>query len=241
MAFGLKSFGFKGRAGAPENLPENVRQALESWRASPAPALDEPHFHTRYVVIDVATTGPRAEENELRGISAVGLQTGAIVAADAFALDLSGADAEDSAPQGDLTIETRSGPSLRGAVDSQLMAFLAYAAKAPLVTYHAPFVGGFLQHAYKARLAVDFQPQWIDLAWLLPSLFKDKSPTVRPLDDWLEIFAIDSGGRRDTMTNTLMLARLFQMLLVRANDQEILTAGKLIEESKSASFLRRTH
>ena len=55
MAFGLKSFGFKGRAGAPANLPDSVRQALESWRASPTPALDEPHFHTRYVVIDVAT------------------------------------------------------------------------------------------------------------------------------------------------------------------------------------------
>jgi len=220
MAFGLKSFGFKGRAGAPENLPENVRQALESWRASPAPALDEPHFHTRYVVIDVATSGPRTEEDDLLGISAVGLQVGSIAAADAFALDFSADDP---------------------AVDSQLAAFLTYAAKAPLVTYHAPFVGGFLQHVYQERLAVDFQPQWIDLAWLLPSLFKDKSPTVRPLDEWLELLAIDSGGRRDTMTNTLMLARLFQMLLVRANEQEILTAGKLIEESKSASFLRRTH
>jgi DNA polymerase III subunit epsilon len=220
MAFGLKSFGFKGRAGAPANLPDSVRQALESWRASSAPALDEPHFHTRYVVIDVATSGPRAEEDGLLGISAVGLQVGSIAAADAFALDFAADD-----------------PT----VDSQLAAFLTYAAKAPLVTYHAPFVGGFLQHVYRERLAVDFQPQWIDLAWLLPSLFKDKSPTVRPLDEWLEIFAIDSGGRRDTMTNTLMLARLFQMLLVRANDQEILTAGNLIEESKSASFLRRTH
>ncbi|HSN63789.1 MAG TPA: hypothetical protein VLS26_06370 [Azonexus sp.] len=220
MAFGLKSFGFKGRAGAPENLPENVRQALESWRASPAPALDEPHFHTRYVVIDVATIGPRAEQDGLLGISAVGLQVGSIAAADAFALDFSADD-----------------PT----VDSQLAAFLTYAAKAPLVTYHAPFVGGFLQHVYRERLAVDFQPQWIDLAWLLPSLFNDKSPTVRPLDEWLELLAIDSGGRRDTMTNTLMLARLFQMLLVRANDQKILTAGNLIEESKSASFLRRTH
>ncbi|HEX5674860.1 MAG TPA: hypothetical protein VFX83_05760 [Azonexus sp.] len=220
MAFGLKSFGFKGRAGAPANLPDSVRQALESWRASSAPALDEPHFHTRYVVIDVATSGPRAEEDGLLGISAVGLQVGSIAAADAFALDFSADD-----------------PT----VDSQLAAFLTYAAKAPLVTYHAPFVGGFLQHVYRERLAVDFQPQWIDLAWLLPSLFKDKSPTVGPLDEWLEILAIDSGGRRDTMTNTLMLARLFQMLLVRANDQEILTAGNLIEESKSASFLRRTH
>jgi DNA polymerase III subunit epsilon len=220
MAFGLKSFGFKGRAGAPANLPDSVRQALESWRASSAPALDEPHFHTRYVVIDVATSGPRAEEDGLLGISAVGLQVGSIAAADAFALDFSADDP---------------------AVESQLAAFLTYAAKAPLVTYHAPFVGGFLQHVYRERLAVDFQPQWIDLAWLLPSLFKDKSPTVGPLDEWLEILAIDSGGRRDTMTNTLMLARLFQMLLVRANDQEILTAGNLIEESKSASFLRRTH
>lgn len=220
MAFGLKSFGFKGRAGAPENLPENVRQALESWRASPAPALDEPHFHTRYVVIDVATIGPRAEQDGLLGISAVGLQVGSIAATDAFALDFSADD-----------------PT----VDSQLAAFLTYAAKAPLVTYHAPFVGGFLQHVYRERLAVDFQPQWIDLAWLLPSLFNDKSPTVQPLDEWLELLAIDSGGRRDTMTNTLMLARLFQMLLVRANDQKILTAGNLIEESKSASFLRRTH
>ena len=220
MAFGLKSFGFKGRAGAPENLPENVRQALESWRASPAPALDEPHFHTRYVVIDVATIGPRAEQDGLLGISAVGLQVGSVAAADAFALDFSADD-----------------PT----VDSQLAAFLTYAAKAPLVTYHAPFVGGFLQHVYRERLAVDFQPQWIDLAWLLPSLFNEKSPTVRPLDEWLELLAIDSGGRRDTMTNTLMLARLFQMLLVRANDQKILTAGNLIEESKSASFLRRTH
>lgn len=220
MAFGLKSFGFKGRAGAPENLPENVRQALESWRASPAPALDEPHFHTRYVVIDVATIGPRAEQDGLLGISAVGLQVGSIAAADAFALDISADD-----------------PT----VDSQLAAFLTYAAKAPLVTYHAPYVGGFLQHVYRERLAVDFQPQWIDLAWLLPSLFNEKSPTVRPLDEWLELLAIDSGGRRDTMTNTLMLARLFQMLLVRANDQKILTAGNLIEESKSASFLRRTH
>lgn len=223
MAFGLKSFGFKGRAGSPANLPDNVRQALESWRASPAPALDEPHFHMRYVVIDVATTGSRAEEDGLLGISAVGLQAGAVVAADAFALDLSSEESDDAA------------------VDSQLTAFLTYAAKAPLVTYHAPFVSGFLQPVYRERLAVNFQPQWIDLAWLLPSLFKNKSPTVRPLDDWLEILAIDSGGRRDTMTNTLMLARLFQMLLVRANEQEILTAGKLIEESKSASFLRRNH
>ena len=64
---------------------------------------------------------------------------------------------------------------------------------------------------------------------------------MRPLDEWLEILAIDSGGRRDTMTNTLMLARLFQMLLVRATGKEIANADKLIEESQAATFLRRNH
>ena len=221
MAFGLKKFLFGGDARQPENLPSSVKQALASWRASPPPELDEQHFHMRYLVIDVATSGPRADEDELLGISAVALRGGSVIATDSFALDFAADEAKGVA------------------VDSQLTAFLTYAAKAPLVTYHVPFVSGFLERAYKERLAVDFQPQWIDLAWLLPSLFKDKSATVQPLDEWLEAFAIGGDQRRDTMENTLVLARLFQMVLARANDQEILTAEKLIEESKSAFFLRR--
>lgn len=221
MAFGLKNFLFRGDASQAEHLTLSVKQALASWRASPAPELGDSHFHTRYVVIDVATSGPRVEEGELLGISAVGLRGGSVLATDSFALDFSADDARG------------------GAVDSQLTAFLTYAAKAPLVTFHVPFVSGFLERAYKERLAVDFQPQWIDLAWLLPSFFKEKLATPRPLDEWLEIFAIGGDQRRDTMENTLVLARLFQMVLVRANDQNILTAEKLVEESKSTSFLRR--
>ena len=220
MAFGLKNFLFKGDARQPETLPLSVKQALASWRASPAPALDDSHFHTRYMVIDVATSGPRIDEDELLGISAVGLRGGSVLATDSFALDFATDDAKGAA------------------VDSQLTAFLTYAAKAPLVTFHVPFVSGFLERAYKERLAVDFQPQWIDLAWLLPSFFKEKLATPRPLDEWLEIFAIGGDQRRDTMENTLVLARLLQMVLVRANDQNILTAEKLVQESKSTSFLR---
>ena len=43
------------------------------------------------------------------------------------------------------------------------------------------------------------------------------------------------------MTNALVLARIFQMVLVRAIDKEILTAEDLIEESRATVFLRRTH
>ena len=226
MVFGLKKFLFKGGAASQANLPEDVRLALEAWRASKAPGLDEPHFHARYVVIDIATSGPRAAEDDLLGIAALGLRKGAIVPEDAFALDLFAEESE--------TVDD-------AAVDRQLMAFLTYAAKAPFVSYHGPFVAGFLQRAFKERLGVDFQPQWIDLAWLLPSLFNEKSQVALPLDDWLEMFGIAGNERRDTMANTLMLARLFQMLLVRATARDLTTAGKLLEESQAATFLRRNH
>lgn len=222
MGFGLgKLFKGEGRSGA--SLAEDVRRELEAWRSTPAPALDEPHFHTRYVVLDIATSGRRADEDQLKGIAALGIKAGGIVASDAFALDFSGAAGDDSA------------------VDRQLLAFLQYAAKAPLVTYHVSFVSSFLQRLYKERLDVDFQPQWIDLTWLLPSVFRERSETPLPLDEWLDSFGLGGGGRRDTMANTLMIARLFQILLARATTLEILNAGMLVDESKSASFLRRGH
>lgn len=225
MVLGLKKFLFKDDAKRSASLPDDVREALESWRAGKAPPFDEPHFHTRYVVIDVATSGASAANDELLGISAVALQSGSMMPGDAFALDLAGEIADAAVDP--------------GTVDRQLMAFLTYAGKAPLVTYHSPFVSGFLQRAYKEHLALDFQPQWVDLAWLLPSLFPEISATVVPLDDWLEAFGIGSGGRRNSMDNTLALGRLFQMLLVRANEKNILTAAKLVEESQAATLLRR--
>lgn len=220
--FGIKKFLFKG--GTPEHLPIDVRAALETWRESAAPALDGVHFHTRYIVVDIATGGADPETDPLRRIAACAVRQSTIVPDDALYVDL----ADDQEPG--------------GALERKLLAFLQYAAKGPLVTYHVPYVGGFLQRACRERLGVDFQPQWIDLAWLLPSLFADKGNRVMPLDHWLEAFGLDGGsGRRDAMENSLLLARLFQMLLVRANGKEIDSAAKLIGESRASSFLRRIH
>ncbi len=225
MAFKLGKLLGKSGSRSPEKLPADVRKALEAWRAGPAPELDEWHYHVRYVVVDIATAGPRAADSALLGISAVGVQGGSIMPNDAFTFDLNAGDIDGDA------------------VDRQLMAFLAYTAKAPLVTYHSPFVASFLKPALQNRLGVNFSPRWVDLAWMLPSLYQDKSVTLLPLDDWLERLGIhgQDSGRRDTMTNALMLARLFQMVLARAIDKEVLTAEKLVEESQATVFLRRSH
>ena len=218
----LKKLLFRG--GSPTQLADDVRASLESWRVSANPPLDDLHFHTRYVIVDIVSSGLQPDSDQLLGIAACSVWQGAIQPDDTFYIDFSTLDGEGAA------------------VDRQLTAFLRYAAKAPLVTYSVPYVGGFLQRAYRERLGVDFQPQWVDMAWLLPSMFEDKAHTVLPLDQWLTLFGLPTGnGRRDAMANTLLLGRIFQMLLVRAAGKQLDTATRLIEESRASSFLRRNH
>lgn len=221
--FGLKKIFSRGNSAAAD-LPADLQQALADWRSLPTPNLADAHYHTRYVVIDLTTSGFKPNEDDLLGITAIGLtQGGCILPNDVVSLDFSGMENESIT------------------VDRQLMAFLQFTAKAPLVSYHWPFVGAFLQRAFKERLGLDFQPDCIDLAWLLPSLFDDKAQLLQPLDHWLEAFGMAAEGRRDSMANALVLARLMQRLLVRATNKEIDTAAKLVEESKASSLLRRTH
>ena len=221
--FGLKKIFSRGNSAAAD-LPADLQQALADWRNLPTPNLADAHYHTRYVVIDLTTSGFKPNEDDLLGITAIALtQGGCILPNDVVSLDFSGMENESVT------------------VDRQLMAFLQFTAKAPLVSYHWPFVGAFLQRAFKERLGLDFQPDCIDLAWLLPSLFDDKAQSLQPLDHWLEAFGMAAEGRRDSMANALVLARLMQRLLVRATNKEIDTAAKLIEESKASSLLRRTH
>lgn len=206
-------------------LPEDVAATLADWQALPAVALDEPHFHTRYVLLDALGEG---EGGGLRSLAALGMsQGGSLAASDAFLIDplaLGDAGGEEAA-----------------ALDRQLAAFLRFAGKSPLVTFHAPSVLGKLQKLLKARFGIDYAPPCIDLVWLLPSVFDDLADKPQSLDRWLEIFGFELEGRRDAMGNVLELGRLFQRLLARAGSTGLDTAHRLLDESHASTFLRRTH
>lgn len=219
--FSLKKLLF--REAAPDHLPEDVRAALEQWSELASPELASLHFHTRYVVVDLATTGSDPDSDQVLSIAAVSVCRNTMRSDDALFLDIP---------------ETADAQTLA----RQLAVFLKFVGKSPLVTYHVPYVAAFLQRLLKDHLGVVFQTQWLDLAWLLPSMFEERHHSVMPLDFWIDSFGLEEGdGRRDTMANTLLLARLFQMLIVRAVAMDVVTMGRLLDESRASSFLRRTH
>ncbi|WP_205202454.1 hypothetical protein [Azonexus hydrophilus] len=219
--FGIKKL-FSGVAEAA-SLPADVRAALTDWQARVVDDLESTHFLTRYVVLDIVTDGPDPERHRLTGLAATEVHRGVVAPARSMYLDLlEVADEEDRA--------------------RRLTAFLQFIGKAPLVVFYAAYVGGFLLPALRQHLGLSLQPRWVDLAWLLPALFADKSHQPMPLDDWLQLFGLDPGeGRRSPNENCLALARLFQMLVVRAHSKGVDTVAALIEESKASSHLRRSH
>lgn len=218
----LKQFFFGGAQRPRSALSEDVRAALESWRLQPGADLDQPHYHARYVVADVATAGLDSERDALLGIAGLGLGRGGIILpGDAFALDFPAAEAVD--------------PDL---LDRQLMAFLLFAGRGPLVTYQVPFVGAFLERLFEDRFGLHFQPEWIDLAWLLPDLFKERIDGLVPMDAWLESFGIEVPGRRDALADSIAIARLLQVALPRAAERGADTPGKLIDIGRARRWLR---
>jgi DNA polymerase-3 subunit epsilon len=220
----LRKILFGGSGKPVAGLAEDVRDSLEAWRVQSGTDLGQPHYQIRYAVVDVATSGLRVEQDKLLGIAGVGLERGAlIVPDDAFALDLDLAGEADGAM-----------------LDRQLAAFLRFVGQAPLVTYQAPFVGAFLERLFEERFGLHFQPDWIDLAWLLPDLFKERIDGLVPMDAWLETFGIEVPGRRDPLADSVALARLLQLALVRAVERGADTPGKLLDIGRARRWLRHS-
>lgn len=209
--------------GAHPSLAPELRAAIEAWRALPVPPRDGLHFYTRYVVLDVSAAGLNSETDALLGIAGIGVTKGGILQPqDAFALDMPKTAEEEAA------------------LDRQLAALLRFIGKDPLVTFQAPFVQAFLQKVFAERLKLDFQPEWIDLAWLLPDLFNDRIDAQVSLDTWLDNFGIEVPGRCDAMSDAVAVGRLLLACLQRAGVRGIDSPGKLADTAKARRWLRHS-
>lgn len=207
-------------------LDDVQRQRLQHWHALPDTDWQQNARHTRLLVVDVEASGLNLRRDKLISIGSVALQDGGIDPREAFEVVLRQQQVSSS---DNILIHGISGAQQREGTPpaEALLQFLEYSGKAPLVAYHAFFDQHMIAAAMRHYLGLRYQPRWLDLAWLLPSLFASRQAHVVALDDWLQRFGIRNHRRHNAIADCLATAQLLQLALHRAEERGITTLQAL--------------
>ena len=217
-------------------LPSAQREALADWQRLPAADLDLAHLRSRYVVVDVETSGLNMKTDRLISIGAVALVDGRIDFSDAFAVILR---QDRVSPDANILIHGIGASAQSEGIDpaSALLAFLGYIGKAPLVAYHAFFDQSMIEKAMREYLGVELGQTWIDLAWVLPSLFPDLASARTNLDDWLKLFAIENIMRHNAVSDAYATAKLLQVAIGAGNQRGVASPAAFVRQEKARRWM----
>lgn len=224
---------------ASVELPEDQMVRLERWRQLPAADLELSHYHSRYVVVDVEASGLHMAKDRLISIGAVAVVNGCIAADDAFEIILRQDEVSNSA---NILIHGIGGSAQSDGVEpaEALLAFLDYLGKAPLVAYHALFDQNMISRAMLKYLGEPFELPWIDLAWVMPELFRERIDAQVGLDDWLNLFGIANIQRHNAVSDAYATAMLLQAAVSKANQRNVETPAGLAKLEKMRRWLLRS-
>lgn len=210
---------------APRLAPE-LEDRLQKLSEQAPPPTRNSHRKSRYVAVDVETSGPDARRDRVLSIGAVSVAGGRIALANCFDVVVKQSDAAIN----ESTLIHRLGRErqLAGIEPPEaLVRFLEYVGHAPLVAFRADFRRSMLDRALKEVVGVKSQSAWIDLARLLAALHP--SSKSRTLDDWLQALRIGSIGRHDALADALATAQLLQVCLPLANERNLTCPQHLID------------
>jgi DNA polymerase III subunit epsilon len=183
------------------------------------PAVDA----TRWVVVDVETSGLDPARDRLLAIAAVALHVDwerkslAVALADSFEVVLrqDTPSARDNILLHGIGVQRQKEGVPAGAA---LRAFAEHAGAAPLLAFHAAFDRTILgRHAH---VALGLRPtnRWVDIAHLCSVAYPEVR--ARSLDEWLAHFGIACAARHQAMADTLaecdLLLRVWPRLAAEA-------------------------
>lgn len=199
--------------------PEEATR-LEAWRRRPAADLRTPLDQTRFVVVDVETTGLNLGRDHLIAIGAVGVNEGRITLSDSFEIVVQQKTVSD---KDNILVHGIGGTAQREGVPpaEALLRFLEYLGKSPLVAFHVTFDETMIRRALRAHLQLDFKHPWLDLAYLMPALYPPLARKYRALDDWMGHFRVSNYARHSALADALSTAQLFQTVVDCARQQDI--------------------
>lgn len=178
-----------------------------------SPAVDD----TRWVVLDVESSGLDAARDRLLAIAAIGVHFGAgrphIVVGDSFELVLRQHQLQTVAPdKSNILLHGIGVGAQRSGVDARdaRQAFAAFTGGSPLVAFHAAFDRTLIERWFDATGGGHPANPWLDLEPLAAVLFSDVK--ARALDEWIAHFDIRCAVRHQAAADTLATAELLLRL-----------------------------
>jgi len=224
---------------APPDLTPEQSQRLATWQALPAVDLRQPCSLSRYVVVDVETSGLNLARDHLIAIGAVAVQSGKIDLADSLEIVLQQRQASD---RDNILIHGIGGTAQEEGVQpvEALLLFLEYLGKSPLIAFHVDFDETMVRRALKSKIGLNFKHPWVDLAYIAPALYPTLARQLRALDDWTNYFDIRNYARHNALADALSTAQLFLALSERMAEKEIGNHKELQDLDKAQRWVNRT-
>lgn len=205
--------------GKPELSVEQSAR-LDAWRALPAPDQNAPVAASRYVVVDVETSGLNLVKDRLIAIGAVAVEGGRIRLADSMEVVLR---QQRVSTHDNILIHGIGGTAQSEGVPpvDALLDFLEYLGKSPLLAFHVAFDKTMIDRALKTFLGLRFDHPWADLAYLAPALYPELARSRRSLDQWMEHFGLSNYARHSALADALATAELLLALRARLGAKQI--------------------
>lgn len=230
---------FSGQETPIPALTAGQQQLIAAWRQLPAPDLRRSHYRCRYVVVDVETTGINVKTDHLCAIGALAVVDGQIDFKDACHLRFGSAELSADPVPGSLVRPHSESAAGHPPVDA-LISFLHFVGKAPLIAYNVPFVAAMIERTLTEYLGIEWGLTWIDLAWVMPDLFRDVEHTGGGLDAWLDHFSIVSIRRHHAISDAYATAQLLQITIASGARKGFMTPASLLELEKARRHLHQS-
>jgi DNA polymerase-3 subunit epsilon len=215
-------------------LDPQLEARLQKLSELAPPPTRNPHRRSRYVTVDVETTGLDMRRDRVLSIGAVSVAGGRVDLAGCFEAVLR---QPESSSRDNILVHRIGGQRQLAGEDpaEALLRFLEYVGRAPLVAFRAEFDRTMLDRALQEMLGVATQSAWIDLARVLPALYP--SNDCRTMDDWLAMMRIRMLARHDALADALATAQMLQVALAAAGRVDMTCPAQLIEMQKAQHWL----
>lgn len=217
-------------------LDATTTQRLQDWRNQPESNLADAFGETRFVVVDVETTGLDLNRDRLIAIGACAVENGRVTLADSFEIVLR---QNKVSSKDNILIHGIGGEAQREGEEpvEALLRFLDFLGKSPLVAFHVTFDQTMIKRAVKEYLGFEFNHPWLDLAYVMPGLLPEYARRYRALDDWSGHFRISNFARHSALADALATAQLFLCALPLAESKRSTSYRNLQDLEKAQRWV----